>query len=355
MLSQEEQYRYSRQLILPEIGVEGQLKLKAAKVLVIGAGGLGCPVLQYLAAAGVGTIGIVDGDAVEESNLQRQVLYTTADIGTNKSLAAKTKIQALNPFIAVAEYPFHVGKENILSLVEAYDIVVDGTDNFATRYLVNDACVICNKPLVFGSIFKFEGQVAVFNYLDGPTYRCVFPEPPLEGNMPNCATIGVVASLPGIVGTLQANEVIKIITGIGEVLSGRLLLVDVMTMQMQTFTFHAVAKNRSIQQLGNYEYDCAAPDTTISYEALLQMMHETEVQLIDVREPEEHARFHIGGVNIPLAQLDAQYGQLNPSTPIVLYCALGIRSQKAVSILVNRGFANVVSLQGGINRLIPVV
>ena len=181
MLSQEEQYRYSRQLILPEIGVEGQLKLKAAKVLVIGAGGLGCPVLQYLAAAGVGTIGIVDGDAVEESNLQRQVLYTTADIGTNKTLAAKTKIQALNPFIAVTEHLFHVDKENILPLVEAYDIVVDGTDNFATRYLVNDACVICNKPLVFGSIFKFEGQVAVFNYLDGPTYRCVFPEPPLEG------------------------------------------------------------------------------------------------------------------------------------------------------------------------------
>jgi len=354
MLSQQEQQRYSRQLLLPEIGTEGQLKLQSAKVLVIGAGGLGCPGLQYLAAAGVGTIGIADGDVIEESNLQRQILYTSEDIGKYKATVAKEKIQSVNPFVNIHAHVGNVTKENALQLIEAYDIVVDGSDNFATRYLVNDACVLLGKPLVFGSIFKFEGQVSVFNYQDGPTYRCIFPEPPQPDEMPNCATIGVVASLPGIVGTFQANETIKIITGIGNVLSGRLLVIDVLSMQMQLFRFNTVATNKTINQLGNYQYDCETLITSVSYDDLQQLLQKEEIQLIDVREPEEHAAFNIGGVNIPLSQIDSYCHQVNANDIIVLYCASGIRSKKAAKLLIAKGFTNVMSVQGGI-RHVPIV
>ncbi|GAC1532550.1 MAG: molybdopterin-synthase adenylyltransferase MoeB [Sediminibacterium sp.] len=351
MLSAEEQQRYHRQIILPEIGMKGQLLLRAAKVLVIGAGGLGCPVLQYLVAAGVGTIGIADGDKIEISNLQRQILYTSQDIGCYKAETARLKLQPLNPFVNLTAYPAEVTRDNALSLIQEYDIVVDGTDNFTTRYLLNDACVLLNKPLVFGSIFKFEGQVSVFNYQDGPTYRCIFPEPPQADEAPNCAAIGVVASLPGIIGTLQANEVIKIITGAGEVLSGRLLVIDALGMHTQSFRFNAVAANKTISKLGDYAYDCETEHAVISYDELQQLLQKEYIQLIDVREPEEHTAFNIGGQNIPLGTLVSCYDQLNATGTLVLYCASGTRSNQGVDLLKQKGFEKVMSLQHGIRHL----
>jgi adenylyltransferase/sulfurtransferase len=352
MLSKEEIERYSRQLILPEIGTAGQLKLQKAKVLVIGAGGLGCPVVQYLAAAGIGKLGIVDGDLVEASNLQRQVLYTGEDIGQPKAMVAAGKMQLLNPFIEVQPYAFTVTKNNVVSLFEDYDLVIDGSDNFATRYLVNDACVITGKPLVFGSIFKFEGQVSVFNLGAGPTYRCVFPEPPRNEDAPDCATIGVIATLPGIVGTLMANEVIKLVTGIGETLSGRLLLINALNLQMQEFRFEAVTANKQIVQLSDYETLCASlPNDTISYESWKAMNEEERVELIDVRELAEREIFNIGGQHIPLSQLSDKATRLNPMQAYVLYCASGLRSAKAVNILKEMGFSRVMSLANGINGM----
>ena len=351
MLSQAEIVRYSRQTILPEIGMEGQLKLKTARVLVIGVGGLGCPVLQYLAAAGVGTIGIVDYDKVEESNLQRQILYTSGDVGKYKAEIAKEKATSLNPFINIHAYVMRVTKENILQLIEPYDIIVDGSDNFSTRYLVNDACVIMHKPFVFGSIFKFEGQVSVFNYKNGPTYRCIFPELPDADTTPNCAAIGVVASLPGIVGTYQANETIKMITGTGEVLSGRLLIIDALHMHMQSFCFSVIEENKAITHLGDYEYDCCSDVSTIQLEELQQLLTTEKIQLVDVREPEEHAVFNIGGMNIPLEQLATNEELLTINQTIILYCASGVRSKKGVGILAGRGLNNVLSLHDGIKHL----
>lgn len=351
MLSQSEILRYSRQTILPEIGMEGQLKLKAARVLVIGAGGLGCPVLQYLAASGVGTIGIVDYDKVEESNLQRQILYTSGDVGKYKAEIAKEKATSQNPFIHIDAYVIRVTKENVLQLIEPYDIIVDGSDNFSTRYLVNDACVIMHKPLVFGSIFKFEGQVSVFNYKNGPTYRCIFPERPDADAALNCATIGVVASLPGIVGTYQANETIKMITGAGEVLSGKLLVIDALNMQMQFFNFGAIEKNKAITQLCDYKYACNSGVSTIKLEELQQLLTKEKIQLLDVREPEEHAAFNIGGINIPLNQLATDERLLTIHHIIILYCASGVRSRHAAEILTGRGLQNIFSLQNGIKHL----
>lgn len=352
MLSQEEIERYSRQLILPEIGTAGQLKLKQAKVLLIGAGGLGCPAAQYLAAAGIGTLGIADGDQVETSNLQRQILYTQEDIGQSKAMVAAAKMRLLNPFIQVQPHAVTVTKDNVLSLFKTYDLIVDGSDNFATRYLVNDACVITGKPLVFGSIFKFEGQVSVFNWSDGPTYRCVFPEPPESDEAPDCATIGVIATLPGIVGTLMANEVIKLVTGIGEILSGRLLVINALSMQMQEFRFETIAANKQIKQLSDDAFECVSSSAdTISYEALQAMNATTPVELIDVRELEERQLFHIGGMHIPLSALPQQTAQLDPAQTYVLYCASGIRSAKAVSILKERGFNHVLSLANGVKGI----
>lgn len=351
MLTQAEKDRYSRQTILPEIGIEGQLQLKAAKVLIIGAGGLGCPILQYLAAAGVGTIGIADNDKVEASNLQRQILYSGEDIGKYKAIVAKGKATNLNPFILVEAHVISVTEENVLALIEAYDIVVDGSDNFTTRYLLNDACVIMNKPLVFGSIFKFEGQVSVFNYQQGPTYRCLFPEQPSSNEMPNCADIGVVATLPGIVGVLQANEVMKIITGIGEVLSGRLLVINALTMQTQYFSFNAIENNKLITQLDSYKYDCKFITSSINFEQLEQLLNTEKIQLVDVRETEEHENFNIGGINIPLSQVTSDDRLSQIDHIIVFYCATGIRSKKAVELLAKSKAQNILSLQGGIRHL----
>lgn len=336
--------------MLPEIRESGQQLLKEARVLVVGAGGLGCPVLQYLAAAGVGNIGIADGDVVSLSNLQRQVLYTMADTGQSKAEKAASVISALNPHIRVAVHREFVNSDNVLLLCKAYDIIVDGSDNFDTRYLLNDACVMLGKPLVSGAIFRFEGQVSVFNYKGGPTYRCLFPEPPGVGESPNCAEIGVVATLPGIVGTIQANEVVKMITGAGEVLSGRLLVIDALTMNSHTFTFKANEANREIRELpGPSSAICGVPVEELSYAGLETLVH-AGARLIDVREVHEHEAGNIGGVNVPLSEIVDRINELSGEDSFVLYCASGKRSLQAANILVSKGY-KVSHLKGGINAL----
>jgi adenylyltransferase/sulfurtransferase len=357
-LSAAESNRYSRHLLLPEIGAAGQQKLKAAKVLVVGCGGLGCPVLQYLAAAGVGTLGLLDFDTVDDSNLQRQVLYATADVGRPKAVVAAEKLRAQNPFIELHTHQLHLSAANALALFADYDLVVDCSDNFATRYLVNDACVILAKPLVFGAIFKFEGQVSVFNYQNGPTYRCLYPEPPAPGEAPSCAEIGVLGVLPGLVGTLQAAEVLKIILGLGEVLSGRLLLVDALGMRFQSIRFRAVAANQELTALvPDYAAFCGeAPLAATSARAPEISADELKawqqsgrsLQLLDVREPHEHAHRHIGGQLVPLGQLADRLAELTAEAPVVVHCASGVRSQKAAQLLLARGFREVYSLRDGL-------
>jgi len=351
MLSPQERSRYSKQTILPEVGVAGQEKLQAARVLVIGAGGLGCPVLQYLAAAGVGTIGIADGDTIEISNLQRQVLYTQEEIGQSKAAVAAQKLTSLNPHISIRIHQFRIGHTNALDVLRDYDIIVDGSDNFATRYLVNDACVMLDKPMVSGAIYKYEGQVSVFNYLGGPTYRCLFPEPPGADESPNCADIGVIATLPGIIGTIQANEVIKMITGIGEVLSGKLLVMDTLTMNTHIFHFRLNPANKNIQSLQGAEEHCFVV-TSIDYEALKSLMLRDAITLVDVREPEEHESGNIGGINLPVSRLANSYHLLDPNHTIVLYCASGVRSNHSAKLLLQNGFTKVLNLKNGINGLV---
>ena len=354
MLSKEEKARYSKQVILPEIGITGQEKLKSAKVLVIGAGGLGCPILQYLCAAGVGTLGIADGDKVDISNLQRQVLYTPADIGLPKAEVAKTKLIALNNNTSVICHPFFLDYDNALETIAGYDIVVDGSDNFDTRYLVNDACIMLDKPMVSGAIYKYEGQVSVFNYKGGPTYRCIFPEAPGAGESPNCADIGVIATLPGIIGTIQANEVIKMITAIGDVLAGKLLVIDTLTMHSHSFSFKLVPANKNIKTLPPPASYCSPAIKKISYENLLKIMEANPAcQLVDVREMEEHIIGNIGGMNIPLSGLEDGISVLKKDTPTIVYCASGVRSMHAAKMLLNNGFSAIMNLDMGINGLLP--
>ena len=350
--------RYSRHLLLPEIGLGGQQKLKAARVLVVGCGGLGCPVLQYLAAAGVGTLGLLDFDTVDDSNLQRQVLYATADVGRPKAVVAAEKLAAQNPFITLQTHQMLLSKDNALALFAGYDVVVDCSDNFATRYLVNDACVILGRPLVFGAIFKFEGQVSVFNYQNGPTYRCLYPEPPAPGDAPSCAEIGVLGVLPGLLGTMQAAEALKIILELGEVLSGRLLLVNALDMQFQAIRFRAVAANQQLTALApDYAAFCGeAPLATtparapeISADELKAWQRSGRpLQLLDVREPHEADRRSIGGQLLPLGQLAAHLAELAPDVPVVVHCASGVRSQKAALLLLAQGFGEVYSLRNGL-------
>ena len=355
-LSAAETHRYSRHLLLPEIGALGQLKLKAAKVLVVGCGGLGCPVLQYLAAAGVGTLGLLDFDTVDESNLQRQVLYATADVGQPKALAAAARLGAQNPFIELVPHQLALTTTNALGLLAGYDLVVDCSDNFATRYLVNDACVVLGKPLVYGAIFKFDGQVSVFNYQHGPTYRCLYPEPPAPGEAPSCAEIGVLGVLPGLVGTLQATEVLKLLTGIGEVLSGRLLVIDALGMRFQTLRFRAVPAEQQRTALeADYAAFCgeapptAPPAPEISAAELRAWQASGRpLQLLDVREPHEHAQRHIGGQLVPLGQLVGALAALPTDLPIVVHCASGVRSQRAARLLLEHGFREVYSLRNGL-------
>ncbi|MCC2547356.1 molybdopterin-synthase adenylyltransferase MoeB [Hymenobacter sp. BT175] len=349
-----ELHRYSRHLLLPEIGLAGQQQLKAGRVLVVGCGGLGCPVLQYLAAAGVGTLGLLDFDTVDETNLQRQILYGTADVGRPKAVAAAEKLRAQNPYIDVQPLQMRLSATNALELFEAYDVVVDCSDNFATRYLVNDACVLLGKPLVFGAIFKFEGQVSVFNYRQGPTYRCLFPTPPAPGEAPGCSEIGVMGVLPGIVGTLQASEAIKLLTGAGEVLSGRLLLFDALLMRFQTLRFKVNPAHQQLPGLIDYPAFCGETPTSDAVpemdaaELKRRRQAPEPLLLLDVREPHEHAARHIGGRLIPLAKLPDALETLDPTIPIVVHCASGRRSQQAARLLLDHGFRQVWFLRNGL-------
>ncbi|MBJ6367262.1 HesA/MoeB/ThiF family protein [Snuella sedimenti] len=350
--------RYSRHIILNEIGQSGQDKLSNAKVLVVGAGGLGCPILQYLAAAGIGSIGIIDFDVVDITNLQRQVLFGTASLGQNKAEAAKKRLQDLNDAINIKAYPEQLSYKNAVNLFKQYDIIVDGTDNFETRYLINDACIIANKPLVFGAIYKFEGQVSVFNHQNGPSYRCLFPNPPQKGSVPNCSEIGVLGVLPGIIGTMQANEVLKLILGIGDVLSGKLLCYNALT--LQTITLNITKSNNEIQkvlktqhlfhkkQMTNNACEVDIIDISIS-----EMLSKSNIQLIDVREPHETPKVeNLPITYIPLSELENSLDKIDPNKVKGLFCQSGIRSKRAVSILQDHNINNCVNIIEGAPEII---
>ena len=367
MFSKEELARYNRHIIIPDFGMEAQQKLKMAKVLVVGSGGLGSPLLLYLAAAGVGTIGIVDYDVVDDSNLQRQVLFSVDDVGNPKTDAAKKRLHSLNPFIKINTYNVRLTSLNILDILRDYDVVADGTDNFPTRYLVNDAAVLSGKPNVYASIFQFEGQVSVFNYrnaegVTGPNYRDLYPTPPPPGLVPNCAEAGVLGVLPGIIGSLQGLEVIKVVTGVGEPLSGRFFTFDALTFETRTFIINRDPANPinglspTIHALIDYEAFCGMKDVEeksfkeISVKELYQWQLQGEkIQLIDVREPHEYEIANIGGELIPLATIGSNTDKINREKKVVIHCKMGGRSMKAVRQLQEEfGFDNVYNLKGGI-------
>ncbi len=367
-LAQAELVRYSRHLILPDVGVPGQEKLKAARVLLIGAGGLGSPAALYLAAAGVGTLGLVDFDNVDITNLQRQILHGTKDVGRPKLQSARERIADVNPHVRLETYETALTSKNALDIFSGYDIVVDGTDNFATRYLVNDACVLLGKPNVYGSIFRFEGQASVFALPDGPCYRCLFPEPPPPGLVPSCAEGGVLGVLPGLVGTIQATEAIKLIVGIGEPLAGRLLLIDTLGMQFRTVNVRKdptcpACGTHEIQALIDYEQFCGVRTAEAEPRALGGFVEVTprelqgrlsrgeELQLIDVREQFEWDIARIPGARlVPLATLPDVVDTLDRGREVVVYCKGGSRSRAAASHLADAGFARVANLSGGILR-----
>jgi adenylyltransferase/sulfurtransferase len=367
VLSNDEILRYSRHLIMPEVGMEGQQKLKAAKVLCIGAGGLGSPLALYLTAAGVGTLGMVDFDVVDYTNLQRQIIHTTADVGRKKLDSAADKLKAINPFVNLRTFDTKLTSANALELFREFDIVADGTDNFPTRYLVNDACVLTGKPNVYGSIFRFEGQASVFATEEGPCYRCLYPEPPPPGLVPSCAEGGVLGILPGLVGVIQATETIKLILGQGDSLIGRLLLVDALGMKFRELKLRknpecpACGTHRTITKLIDYDQFCgirgveAAPSATegkmaeISVEELKKKLDNKEdIFILDVREPHEYQICNLNGHLIPLGDLPKRVGELDSSREIVAHCKMGGRSAKAVAFLQQAGFKKVSNLTGGI-------
>jgi adenylyltransferase/sulfurtransferase len=357
--SPDELARYQRHLSLAGFGSTAQEKLKRGSVLVIGAGGLGCPALLYLAAAGVGRIVIVDDDHVEVTNLQRQVLYGSEDAGQLKATAAARRLQALNPFITIEPRVERFTRDNALELVRSVDVVLDGSDNFATRYLANDACVLADRPLVYGAIQGFEGQLSVFNFRGGPTYRCLFPEPPDAGTVPNCAEGGVLGVLPGLIGTAQACEVIKLLAGIGEPLSGRLLLWDALTMRTQTVALAVNPRSREIRELPPEGYGETCVPTGLNLENAEEidvadlraaLAGGTAPQLLDVREEWERATGTIEpDVNVPLGLLQHEGApELDPAKPTIVYCAVGARSLFGARLLRQRfGFRAVASLRGG--------
>lgn len=348
-LSKEEHEQYSRHLLLDEIGSSGQLKLKNAKVLVIGAGGLGCPLLQYLTAAGVGTLGIVDDDSVEKSNLQRQILYTQNDIGRNKAESAARRLELLNPHVCFEIYPERLSVQNAISLFEKYDIIADGTDNFATRYLINDAAVLTNKPIVFGSIYKFTGQVTVFNYNQGPTYRCLYPNPPKPNAMPNCAEVGVLGVLPGIIGCFQANEVLKMILGIGNVLSGRLLTFDALSMKQNLFNFEKNTELLITALSDDYEHFCGMPKEVIELSLEEYKVNAADFNVLDVRTYLEREVIKIDSIHIPLDELEERWTELPMDKNLLVFCKSGVRSQKAIEILRENGFERALfNLKNGL-------
>ena len=364
-LTNDEVLRYSRHLIMPEVGMEGQQKLKAARVLCIGTGGLGSPLALYLAAAGVGTLGLVDFDTVDFTNLQRQVIHFTSDVGRPKLESARQKIAAINPFVNVKPFETKLTSQNALEIFADFDIIVDGTDNFPTRFLVNDACVFTGKPNVYGSIFRFEGQASVFATKEGPCYRCLYPEPPPPGLVPSCAEGGVLGILPGLVGLIQATEAIKLILGTGDPLIGRLLLVDALGMKFRELKLRknpdcVVCGTRpTVTKLIDYEEFCGlrgqekpvnqpgVPE--ISVEQLKSKLDAKEdVFVLDVREPHEYKICNLNGHLIPLNDLPKRVQELDPSKEIVVHCRSGARSARAVGFLRQAGFANVTNLAGGI-------
>ena len=365
VLSNEEILRYSRHLILPEVGMEGQAKLKDAKVLLVGTGGLGSPMALYLAAAGIGTIGLVDFDVVDRTNLQRQVIHGTKDIGRKKIDSAEESLKDINPNVVVVRHEVALNSENALDIVAQYDIVADGTDNFPTRYLVNDACVLLNKPNVYGSIFRFEGQASVFAMEDGPCYRCLYPEPPPPGLVPSCAEGGVLGILPGVVGLIQATEVVKLILGKGTSLKGRLVLYDALNMKFRELKLRrnpecpACGDHRTITKLIDYQEFCGIPAQPETPAVDLSEIDPVEVKaridrgdnftLIDVREPHEYQIAKIPYAQlIPLGELPRRLAELDPKADYVMHCKSGMRSGKATDLLRQNGFTQVRNMKGGI-------
>lgn len=366
-LSNDEIRRYSRHLILPEVGMAGQKKLKAASVLCIGAGGLGSPITMYLAAAGIGRIGLLDFDTVDFSNLQRQIAHGTEDVGRPKVLSAKETINSINPNVEVVIHEARISSENAMEIIQPYDIVVDGTDNFPTRYLTNDACVLLKKPNVYGSIFRFEGQASVFApHLGGPCYRCLYPEPPPPGMVPSCAEGGVLGVLPGIIGCIQTTEIIKLILGQGQPLISRLLLFNALDMKFRELKLRRDPKcplcgeNPTIKALIDYEMFCGIspepvqPQSNPDEVSVQDMKRALEnrslgIRVIDVREPDEFEISHIKGVpQIPLSLLAERFTELDPNEQLYIHCKSGVRSMKALNFLRQQGFKYVKSVKGGI-------
>jgi molybdopterin/thiamine biosynthesis adenylyltransferase/rhodanese-related sulfurtransferase len=364
-LSNEEIARYSRHLIMPEVALDGQKKLKQARVLTVGAGGLGSPLALYLAAAGVGTIGIVDFDVVDESNLQRQIIHGTSDLGRPKMESAREKIEDINPNVKVEAFEEALTSENALEIFEDFDVIVDGTDNFPTRYLVNDACVLLEKPNVYGSIFRFEGQASVFYAEEGPCYRCLYPEPPPPGLVPSCAEGGVLGILPGAIGTIQATETVKLLLGIGEPLIGRLLLYDALTMRFREMKLRkdpgcpVCGENPTVTELIDYQEFCGIPQAQqadqadevpeITVRELKEKLDNGQnVSVLDVREPHEYEVANIGARLIPLGELPERLIELNKDETLAIHCKTGGRSARAVQLLKEAGFQNVYNVTGGI-------
>jgi adenylyltransferase/sulfurtransferase len=366
-LTADELSRYSRHLILPEVGVEGQRKLKAARVLCVGTGGLGSPLALYLAAAGVGTLGLVDFDVVDASNLQRQIIHSTADIGRKKLDSAEEKLKALNPALKVVKHDTLLSSANALDILKDYDVVADGTDNFPTRYLVNDACVLLGKPNAYGSIFRFEGQASVFGAKDGPCYRCLYPEPPPPGLVPSCAEGGVLGILPGLVGVIQATETIKLILGIGEPLIGRLLLVDALNMRFRQLKLlknpecPVCGDHPTVTKLIDYQQFCGIEPASERQSAVKNGIPQVspkdlkkridageDLFILDVREPFEYQIANIGGVLIPQNDVPKRIGEIDRNREIVVQCKSGGRSQRIAEYLKQSGFPTVSNLAGGI-------
>ena len=373
-LSAEEIRRYSRHLIMPEVGMKGQVKLKNASVLLIGAGGLGSPLALYLAAAGVGRIGIVDFDVVDESNLQRQLLHGTSDVGRPKLESARARLREVNPLIRIETHEARLTSENALELFRAYDIVADGTDNFPTRYLVNDACVLTGKPNVYGSIFRFEGQASIFATVEGPCYRCLYPEPPPPGLVPSCAEGGVLGVLPGVVGCIQATETIKLILGAGEPLIGRFLIFDALRMKFRELKLKkdpdcpVCGTHPTVTKLIDYEQFCGVQSATqeapmsgntteiSAVDFKKRLDRGDKLTIVDVREPHEYQINRIpGSTLIPLGDIPKRYVELDPSDEIVVHCKMGGRSAKAADFLRSKGYTKVLNLTGGILEWIDKV
>lgn len=360
MLSPSELQRYHRQILLPEFGTEGQQRLQSAKILVIGAGGLGSPILLYLAAAGVGTLGICEYDNIDETNLQRQILYQADEAGKPKSETAAHRIRGLNPHIRVNEHPGYLTAASVLNIIRGYDIVVDGSDNLPTRYLVNDACVLEGKPLVYGAIYRFEGQVSVFNQLlsngeRSADYRDLFPEPPPPDMVPSCAQAGVLGSLAGMIGSMMANEALKLAAGFGSTLHSRLLLLDALDMSVRTVNIQRLGGRLPITGLMDYESFCdpqpaQADVREMSPSEARAMLDGNKATVLDVREPEEFAQANIGGTNLPLGRIMEDSVRIPRRSPVIVVCRSGSRGRQAIRKLEDLGFSNLINMRGGLNR-----